>query len=213
MKQSTFDILNELIQRYPQLLKQKDNILKAYEILETTHSQNKKILVCGNGGSASDSEHIIGELMKRFKKPRAIKESVYNELENYGVEGKKLQEKLEGSIRAISLTSHIALSTAFSNDSDSSIVFAQQLYGLADENDALISLSTSGNSENCVLASIVAKAMNVKTIGITGQNKNRLSDICDVTIQVPETETYKIQELHLPIYHALCAMLEEEFFD
>jgi len=212
MKDSTKNILEDLIVRYPQLNETKNDVLKTYLVLEKAYKNNKKVLVCGNGGSASDSEHIVGELMKRFKKPRAIKNDIYEKLNDCGDEGKKLQYTLEGSLRAISLTSHIALTTAFSNDKEPSVVFAQQLYGLANEDDVLLSISTSGNSENCVLATTLAKVMNVKTISLTGIKDSRLSKISDITIKVPECETYKIQELHLPIYHCLCAMLEEEFF-
>jgi len=212
MKETTKLILEDLIVRYPSLKDNKNDVLKAYLILEEAYKNNKKVLVCGNGGSASDSEHIVGELMKRFKKPRAIKSDIYNKLANYGNDGTKLQNTLEGSLKAISLTSHIALTTAFSNDKEPSVVFAQQLYGLANKDDVLLSISTSGNSENCVLATTLAKVMELKTISLTGIKESRLSSLSDVTIKVPECETYKIQELHLPIYHCLCAMLEEEFF-
>jgi phosphoheptose isomerase family protein len=212
MKETTLKIYNELFERYPSLNIEKESILRTYLILEECYKTKNKILICGNGGSASDSEHIVGELMKQFKKKRKMNENVYNKLGEYGEEGKKLQNTLEGSLRSIALTSHIALSTAFSNDKEPTVVFAQQLYGLADSGDVLISLSTSGNSENCVLASILAKTMGVKTVAITGKNESRLSKVCDVTIKVPESETYKVQELHLPVYHALCAMLEEEIF-
>jgi len=212
MKESTNFILDNLVERYPQLSVSKEDIKSGYLILENAYKNNKKVLVCGNGGSASDSEHVVGELMKRFKKPRAIKKEIYNELSNYGEEGMKLQNTLEGSLRSISLTSHIALSTAFANDREPSVAFAQQLYGLADKDDVLISFSTSGNSENCVLATTLAKVMGLKTIALTGEKESRLSKLSDVTVKVPEFETYKIQELHLPIYHCLCAMLEEEFF-
>ena len=212
MKETTLKIYNELFERYPSLNIEKESILRTYLILEECYKTKNKILICGNGGSASDSEHIVGELMKQFKKKRKMNENVYNKLGEYGEEGKKLQNTLEGSLRSIALTSHIALSTAFSNDKEPTVVFAQQLYGLADSGDVLISLSTSGNSVNCVLASILAKTMGVKTVAITGKNESRLSKVCDVTIKVPESETYKVQELHLPVYHALCAMLEEEIF-
>lgn len=212
MKESTLKILDDLIVRYPILSDNKQEILNAYLLLEEAYKNKKKLLVCGNGGSASDSEHIVGELMKRFKKPRAICPKIYDNLSSYGEAGKKLQNTLEGSLRAISLTSHIALSTAFSNDKEPSVVFAQQLYGLGDKGDVLISISTSGNSENCVFATTLAKVMELRTISLTGKKESELSKISDVTIKVPEIETYKIQELHLPIYHCLCAMLEEEFF-
>ena len=212
MKDSTKKILDELIERYPNLSGQKENIKNAFILLQSAYSENKKVLICGNGGSASDSEHIVGELMKKFKKPRKIKSDIYEKLGEFGAEGEKLKNTLEGSLRAISLTSHLSLSTAFSNDKEPSVVFAQHLYGLADKGDVLIAISTSGNSENCVLATVLAKAMGGKTISLTGKNESRLSKISDENISVPEMETYKVQELHLPVYHCLCAMLEEENF-
>lgn len=212
MKESTNKILEELVVRYPSLNEVKQDVLKAYLLLEEAYKNNKKVLICGNGGSASDSEHIVGELMKCFKKKRTIKSDVYDKLANLNEEGAKLQRTLDGSLRAIALTSHLALTTAFSNDKEPTVGFAQQLYGLGDDGDVLLSISTSGNSENCVLATTLAKAMNIKTIALTGAKDSRLSRISDVTIKAPEVETYKIQELHLPIYHCLCAMLEEEFF-
>ena len=212
MKDSTVKILTELISRYPVLKGERDDILKAFDYINESYKRNGKLLICGNGGSAADSEHIVGELMKKFKKPRAIKKDVYEKLKEYGKEGELLCKTLEGSLRAISLTSHISLSTAFSNDKNPSVVFAQQLYGLADSGDVLLTISTSGNSENCVLAAITAKAMGLKIVSFTGQKESKLSKISDITIRVPETETYKVQELHLPIYHCLCAMLEEESF-
>ena len=204
--------LSEVIARYPKLSTCSDAIEHAAELWHTSLAAGGKILLCGNGGSASDSEHIVGELMKKFRKQRKIDAQIYKKLANYGNEGEKLRETLEGSLRAVSLTSHIALNTAFSNDKEPSVAFAQQLYGQGDKGDVLISISTSGDSENCVLATTLAKAMEIKTIALTGQKESRLSVLSDVAIRVPEVETYKIQELHLPIYHCLCAMLEEELF-
>ena len=212
MKATTSIIFNELFERYPKLTAIKEQIWSAYEALNKVVTENKTVFVCGNGGSAADSEHIVGELMKSFKKKRLINNEVYNNLADYGEGGAKLRQTLEGSIKAVSLTSHIALSTAFANDKEPSAVFAQQLYGLSERGDALIALSTSGNSENCYLAAIAAKATGVSVIAMTGRNDSRLSEIADVTIKVPETETFKVQELHLPVYHCLCAMLEEENF-
>lgn len=212
MKDSTIKILDELIVRYPQLKGCKEDILKAFLLLKEAFDNKKKLLVCGNGGSAADSEHIVGELMKRFRKERPLDKQIVNELSKYGDEGMILEKSLDEPIRAISLTTHIALSTAFSNDNDPRTAFAQKLYGLGDSGDVLLSISTSGNSKNCVLAAILAKAMNIKTIALTGAKESKLSEICDVTIKAPETEVYKVQELHLPIYHALCAMLEDAFF-
>lgn len=212
MKNTTSNILSEMLRRYPVLIGNKQEILDVYSIVEQAYKTNKKVLICGNGGSAADSEHIVGELMKNFMKPRKINEEIYAGLANYGKEGEILRQSLEGTLRAVSLTSHISLSTAFSNDTEPAVTFAQQLYGLGDKGDVLIAISTSGNSENCVLATVTAKTMGIKTVALTGKSASRLLALVDASIKVPETETYKIQELHLPIYHCLCAMLEEEFF-
>lgn len=213
MKRSTLAILDELETRYPTLSRLRESILNAYSIIEETYKRGGKLLLCGNGGSAADSEHVVGELLKSFKKCRKIDEDVYEALDNFGENGALLKNTLEGSLRAISLTSHLSLTTAFANDKEPSVVFAQQLYGLADKGDVLVAFSTSGNSKNCVLAATLAKVMGVKVVSLTGKNESKLGKLSEVVINVPETETYKIQELHLPIYHTLCAMLEEEFFD
>ena len=212
MKENTLKILDDLICRYPSLVNNKQDILDAYLLLEKAYNNHHKLLVCGNGGSAADSEHIVGELMKCFKKKRPIKREIHDKLNDLGDEGKILQNTLEGSLEAISLTSHLSLSTAFANDKEPSVVFAQQLYGLGKKDDVLLLISTSGNSKNCVLAATLAKAMDIKTIALTGKMESKLSRICNITIKVPEMETFKIQELHLPIYHCLCAMLEDNFF-
>lgn len=212
MKENVKSVLNELLNRYPALREQEENIIAAFEILKTRYAEGNKLLVCGNGGSAADSEHIVGELMKKFKKPREIESVIAKKLATFGTEGEKLAGVLEGALPAISLTSHIALSTAFANDKEPTAAFAQQVYGLGVCGDVLICISTSGNSENCYLAAITAKAKWIKVISLTGKTEGKLSSVSDVTVFAPETETYKVQEFHLPIYHALCAMLEEEFF-
>ncbi|MBR2336758.1 MAG: SIS domain-containing protein [Clostridia bacterium] len=212
MKNTTRLIFDELIIKYPALIGCKDDILKVFEIAKQTYLEDGKILVCGNGGSASDSEHIVGELMKNFKKCRKADRELLENLEDCE-ESVKLKEVLEGNLPAISLTSHIALTTAYSNDKEPSAVFAQQLAGLGKKGDTFIAISTSGNSLNCIYACLVAKAKGLKTVALTGARESRLSSLSDVCVRVPEIETYKIQEYHLPVYHALCAMLEEEFFD
>ena len=211
MKNTTKRIYDELIIKHPALFVCKDEILNAFELVNQTYLDGGKILVCGNGGSAADSEHIVGELMKNFKKCRKADEELLSKLEDCE-ESQKLKEVLEGNLPAISLTSHVSLTTAYSNDKEPSAVFAQQLSGLGNKGDTFIAISTSGNSLNCVYACLVAKAKGLKTVALTGSKDSRLSALSDVCVKVPETETYKIQEYHLPIYHALCAMLEEEFF-
>lgn len=212
MKETTKKILDELTTRYPALTGQKEDVRRAFEIATEAYRNGKKLLICGNGGSAADCEHIVGELMKSFKKKRPIDKSVKERLLTMGEDGEKLAASLEGTLRAISLASHPALSTAFNNDKDPAVTFAQQLYGYADEGDVLLAISTSGSSNNCVLAAVTAKAKGVKTIALTGKTPGKLSSLADAAILVPETETYKVQEHHLPVYHCLCAMLEEEFF-
>lgn len=212
MKTETLEIFKELFLCYPALEACRDDIAKAYEVLLECYRGGGKVLTCGNGGSASDSEHIVGELLKKFKKHRSIDVELKTKLESMGNDGKRLSEKLEGSLAAVSLVSMSGILTAFANDVGWDEAFAQQLLGLGREGDVLMTLSTSGNSRNCVEAALVAKAIGVKSIGLTGTSGGRFREVCDVSICVPGHETYKIQELHLPVYHALCAMLESELF-
>lgn len=208
MKQ--IDLLTE---RYPKLSPCAEDILKAYETLEQAYAQGRKLLVCGNGGSASDSEHIVGELMKEFKLKRKIYTGQVDAMKAIDPDmGDYLANNLQGALPAIALTGHSALSTAFMNDSESMLVFAQQVNGYGKPGDVFLGISTSGNSMNVIYAAMTAKARGLKVLGLTGQRESRLSRLADVCIQVPETETYKIQELHLPVYHCLCLMLEERFF-
>lgn len=202
-----------LVERYPQLTVCKGDIIRAYEILESVYSNGNKLLVCGNGGSASDSEHIVGELMKEFKLKRKIYVSQADALKQIDSEmGTVLAENLQGALPAICLTGHSSLTTAFMNDANADLVFAQQVNGYGKEGDVFLGISTSGNSKNVCYAAITAKSKNLKTIALTGQKESKLSALCDCCIRVPETEIYKIQEMHLPIYHCLCLMLEENFF-
>ncbi len=196
--------MNELLERYPQLNTCAKDIENALSLMIDTYKNGGKILVCGNGGSSADSDHIVGELMKGFKLPRKVTDERIPQ---------ELREKLQGALPAISLCAHTSLITAIANDNDADMIFAQQVYGYAKENDLLIAISTSGNSKNVVNAVKVAKALNVKVIALTGKLGGELKDLADVTICAPSTETYKIQEYHLPIYHYLCAKVEEEFFE
>ena len=211
MKQTTIQIYDELFTRYPALAVCKADILSAYETLETVYKQGGRVYLCGNGGSAADCEHIVGELMKSFKKRRPLNEEFLEKVLR-GEEGELLSQTLEGGLPAVSLCGHPALTSAFANDKNPTLGFAQQLSVLAKSGDVLVSLSTSGNSKNCVYAVLTAKAMGVKTLFLGGGTGGKLKSLCDVSVVVPEHETYKVQELHLPIYHCLCAMLEEEFF-
>ena len=208
------EIFEELFVRYPVLEKNREDILKAYEVLETCYRTGGKLLVAGNGGSAADAEHIVGELMKGFVKRRPVTEEMKEALEKADpVRGKELSEKLQGGLPAIALVDHAALSTAFANDVDADMIFAQQICGYGDKEDVFLGISTSGNSKNVDYAVTVAKAKGLSVIGLTGKDGGLLGKRADVAIIVPETETFKIQELHLPIYHILCLMLEEAFFE
>ena len=213
MKKIVKNELEELIKRYPQLDVCKKDIEKAYLLLQKTYDKNGKLLIAGNGGSAADSEHIAGELMKRFKITRPINKELADKLMKIDAErGERLVKNLEMPLRAVPLTSHIAITTAYMNDADATGVFAQQMLGFGNEGDVFLAISTSGNSENIISACVVAKAMGIKIIGLTGEKESKLSKYADICIRVPETETYKIQELHLPVYHALCLMLESNYF-
>lgn len=202
-----------IFERYPQLEVCRDDIAKAYKLLLKTYDSGKKLLVAGNGGSAADSEHMTGELMKRFKTPRPVSKEFADKLLKIDKQrAEKLIQNLEMPLRTVPLTSHIAITTAYMNDADATGVFAQQLLGYGDEGDVFLAISTSGNSENIISACVVAKALRIRIIGLSGQKESELSKIADICIRVPETETYKIQELHLPVYHALCLMLESHYF-
>ena len=213
MKKTTEAIFEDLFARYPALEACRNQVKAAYEALLATYRAGGKVLCCGNGGSASDSEHIVGELLKKFKKHRDIPADLKAKLLASGPEGAQLAEKLEGSLGAVSLLSMSGILTAFANDVGWDEAYAQQVLGLAKPGDALIVISTSGNSRNCVLAAVLARALGVKTIGLTGEKGGRFRDVCDVAVCVPACETFRIQEYHLPVYHALCAMLEDELFD
>lgn len=207
--------LEFLIERYPALSVCKDDIERAYEILEECFATGHKLLIAGNGGSCSDGEHIVGELMKGFKLQRKCSEEFAERLKSIDAErGAELAEKLQGGLPTIALDNHQALNTAYINDvaNGGLLTYAQQVYGYGKASDVLLGISTSGNSKNVAYATVVARASGMKVIGLTGAKGGNLANVADVTIKVPETETYMIQELHLPVYHCLCLMLEERFF-
>lgn len=197
-------MLNKLLNRYPQLIACKNDIIRAKDTIIRCYENKGKLLLCGNGGSCADCDHIVGELMKGFLLERKVNDI---RLPEY------IRKHLQSALPAISLSSQSAAFTAFMNDVEPSMVYAQMLYGYAQPNDVFIGISTSGNSESVVNAATVAKAIGIGTIALTGENDSALSKICDITIHVPETETYKAQELHLPIYHYICAEVEKHFFD
>ncbi len=202
-----------LISRYPKLKSIENEIINGYLVLEECYENGGKLLVAGNGGSAADSEHIAGELMKRFKKPRPVSKEFAEKLIEIDKErGEQLSQNLECSLTAIPLVAHEALSTAYINDVDGLGVFAQQLLGFAKQGDVFLGISTSGNSKNIMNATVVARALGIKIIGLTGEKGGELAEVSNVAVKVPENETYMIQELHLPIYHCWCLMLEDKFF-
>ena len=205
--------LELLVTRYPELSVCRESIQRAYEILERSYASGAKLLVAGNGGSAADAEHIVGELMKSFVLPRRLSEEFSKKLlAADGKLGEVLQKNLQGAMPAIALDGHLSLSTAYMNDCEPLLCFAQQVNGFGREGDVFLGISTSGNSQNILYAAVTARAKGMPVIGLTGEKESKLSAFADVCIRVPRTETYQIQELHLPVYHCLCLMLEERFF-
>lgn len=205
--------MDSLLRRYPVLEGISGDITDAYLVLEECYQNGGKLLIAGNGGSAADSEHMAGELMKCFRMPRPVSSEFAEKLTHADpVLGKSLAEELECPLTVVPLAAHEALSTACLNDIGGSCGFAQQLFGFGRRGDVFLGISTSGNSENIIRASVTARAMGIKVIGLTGANGGRLAKAADISIKVPASETYLIQELHLPIYHCLCMMLEDKFF-
>lgn len=205
--------MKELFKRYPNLEGVQDDISKALSTLIECYENGGKLLLCGNGGSCADCDHIVGELMKGFLNKRGLSEDQKAKMRvKYGDIDDAVLNKLQNALPAISLASFSALNTAFSNDVDPNLIYAQGVFALGKAGDVLIAISTSGNSKNAVEATKVAKALGVKVIALTGSSGGLLKEIADVAVCVPEDETYKIQELHLPIYHSLCAEIENHFF-
>jgi phosphoheptose isomerase len=205
--------LTELVERYPQLIPVKENIGRSADYLIRCYRNGGKVLVCGNGGSSSDSDHIVGELMKGFEQKRDLVEKVKKELFHKGGErGKYLAKKLQQGLPAISLSAHSGLISAIANDTDADLIFAQQVIGYGNEGDVLLALSTSGNSQNILDAIVTAKAKGLTVIGMTGETGGKMASLCDVLINVPGKSTAQVQELHLPVYHVLCQILETTFF-
>lgn len=213
---SEIDVLNNLIRRYPCLSPCTDDIKKAFELLSNCFESGHKLLIAGNGGSSADAEHIAGELMKGFESQRLIDSELKTKLINLDSKrGEKLAEKLQQGLPVIALHNHQSLNTAFLNDvtNGADLLFAQQVLVYGKTDDVLLCISTSGNSENIVNAAVVARAKGLKTICLTGMNGGLLSKMCNATIFAPASKTFEVQELHLPIYHCLCLMLEKHFFE
>jgi D-sedoheptulose 7-phosphate isomerase len=197
---------------HPELAPLQDTIWTAYELIAESYAAGGKLLLCGNGGSACDCEHIAGELMKSFLLPRPPAEAEKDVLAELGEEGEKLARKLQRGLPALVLSGLTGLSTAFANDVDPELCYAQQAFVYARENDVLLALSTSGNARNVRFAALAAKARGAKAIALTGEGGGALAGVCDLLIGVPRRETYRVQELHLAVYHCLCMMLEAHFF-
>jgi D-sedoheptulose 7-phosphate isomerase len=205
--------INTLIQRYPSLESVKNDISAAFDIIANSYANGGKLLIAGNGGSASDAEHIAGELMKTFEKKRKLPDYFIVDIKKVNTEiAEYLIPRMQPGLPTIALSGHASLNTACINDIDGNITFAQQVYGYGNETDVLLAISTSGNSKNIMYAAAVAKAKKLKIIALSGGTGGALKNFADVSIIVPETETFKIQELHLPVYHCLCQMLENHFF-
>ncbi|MDR0741957.1 MAG: SIS domain-containing protein [Puniceicoccales bacterium] len=201
-----YNYLSDCLKRYPSLVVCENDIKHACDLIANSFRSECKLLICGNGGSASDSGHIAGELLKNFCAKRKVDEAVRK------VIGNDVADNLQGALPAISLPDMVAINSAYANDCNPQYCFAQLTYGLGKSKDTLLCISTSGNAENVILAAIVAKAKNMNVIGLTGATGGDLAQHCDICIKAPESETFKVQELHLPIYHTLCLMLEQIFF-
>ncbi len=214
LKATTIQEIDVLLERFPVLLPLRDQLHRCIEELVDTFSRGGKLLICGNGGSASDSLHITGELMKSFVKPRPIAESVAAKLrEAYPDMAEYYISNLQGALPTISLVSEIALMTAYGNDNTADLVFAQQVFGYGKPGDALLAISTSGNSGNVLHAARVARVLGVKVISMTGEGGGKLAPLSNVLLDVPCRQTNQVQELHLPMYHTICLALETELFE
>lgn len=213
MKQSTKAVIEDLVIRHPVLTSCNEGIVAATEVLISCYKKGNKLLTCGNGGSASDAQHIVGELMKGFVLPRKLSSDKRKQLkEMFPNSSQYLISNLQDVLPAISLLGETALTSAYANDLAPDLVFAQQVLGLGKMGDVLLAISTSGNSQNIIYACEVARVQKMLVIGLTGESGGAMKELCDVLINVPSKITYIIQEFHLPVYHCLCLALENEFF-
>ncbi|KPK86930.1 MAG: phosphoheptose isomerase [Bacteroides sp. SM23_62_1] len=206
-------MVDNLIKNYPVLEVCRKDISDAFELLRFTYDHQGLVLACGNGGSAADAEHMVAELMKTFNLERPLPENLRRDfIREFGDEGTWLAKNLQCSLKAISLVSQTSLATAIGNDVSADLIFAQQVIGYGQPGDLLFAISTSGNSHNILNAVYTARVMELKVIGLTGRTGGKMKKHCDATICVPADDTPRIQELHMPVYHTLCAMLEKHFF-
>jgi D-sedoheptulose 7-phosphate isomerase len=213
MKKSTISKIEDLFVRYPKLLCCRESIFAALKILIECYKNDGKLLICGNGGSAADSQHMVGELMKAFVLPRKLSEDKQMKIkQSFPNNCQYLIDNLQQVLPSVSLLGETALTSAYGNDKAPDLVFAQQVFGLGKPGDVFLGISTSGTSKNVLYACEIAKVQDMKLIGLTGETGGKMKEICDVAICVPSNVTFKIQEYHLPIYHALCMALEYEFF-
>lgn len=212
MKSKTKNIFAEAMFRNAKLQSCADDVERAFEALKECFAGGGTLYLCGNGGSAADCAHIVGELVKSFRLPRPLPLGEQETLAGYGEEGACLARRLQAALPAVSLCEQTALSTAFLNDVEGKYTYAQLAYAFARKGDVLLCISTSGNAINCYCAALAAKSKGARVLALTGAAGGKLREVADVCIRVPENETYLVQELHLPVYHCLCAMLEEEFF-
>ena len=209
-----FRYIEELFQRRPELITTASALKDAFDLMEECFLNAGKILICGNGGSAADSSHIAGELIKSFMKERKLPLKISEFLSSVDTErGYSLASSLQGSLPALALSTDSSVMSAVSNDIGGDLIFAQQIVGLGRPGDLLIGISTSGNAENVINAALISSAAGMKVIGLTGRTGGELASFCDVLIAVPADTTHEVQELHLPVYHTLCAMVEDCFFN
>ena len=213
MKDTVKAQLDLLVKRYPELVTVKGKIADMFEMIRECYESGGKLIIGGNGGSCSDAEHIVGELMKGFCSLRPLNDDMKQKLVEIDSEiGAQLAENLQRGLPAVALSSHPALNTAFLNDVSGDMMYAQQINSIATEKDVLLAITTSGNAKNLRYAAVTAKAKGMKVVALTGKNGGVMNALADVNVVAPNNETYQIQELHLPIYHTLCLMLEEHFF-
>lgn len=212
MNGSSEQIVRDLILSYPTLQAASRSLITVCDRITDSLSSGGVLYVCGNGGSAADAEHIAGELLKGFRLPRPLDAARQQALAGLGKDGQYLAQNIQGGLRCISLNGHPSLATAMGNDVNSDLVYAQQLNALGKRGDILLGISTSGNARNICLAALIARQIGILSIALTGDSGGKLAPLCDLAIMAPAHETYRVQEFHVPLYHALCGILEAEFF-